>query len=129
MLRARSYKNKHFSCVKLPFLGLFHRYYLQLHSITPSGKSNPRYFTVTHCFHPLYKRTFKLVEYYHNWGQKKVSFFNDEGRLTFLPPQWTDIVPQDPFVNLAGGKAYFHYNDLIELSKFLQKICFKDNQK
>ena len=123
MPQTLSYKREHFSGVRSHAWGSAHISYLQQQSITPTDKSNAEYFTVTHCFHPLYQHKFKLVEYYRNWGQAKVSFLDDEGRLSFLPVEWTDLSPPDPFVLLSQGKALFRPGDLIELSEFLKKFA------
>ena len=86
----------------------------------PIESSDPEYFTVTHCFHPLYQRRFRLVEYSRNWGAERVSFFDDERALSYLPARWTDRFPPEAFAFFSKGKAYFSVDGLIELSTFIK---------
>jgi hypothetical protein len=90
--------------------------------------SDPEYFTITHCFHPFYKRRFRLVEYSRNWGADKVSFFDDQQALSYLPARWTDRFPPDVFTVFSKGRAYFSTDALIELSAFIKtlKLARKD---
>ena len=43
-------------------------------------------------------------------------FYDDEGALKALPAGWTDANQPDPFVTLAGGRAFFRPADLLELA-------------
>ena len=88
----------------------------------PTASSDPEYFTVTHCFHPLYQRRFRLVEYSRNWGTDRVSFLDDEGAVNYLPARWTDRFPPNAFTVFSKGKAYFSVDCLIELSAFIKAI-------
>ena len=88
----------------------------------PSGKSDPEYFTVTHCFHPFYKRRFRLVEYSRRWGADKVSFFDDQQALSYLPARWTDRFPPDVFTVFSKGRAYFSIEALMELSALIKTL-------
>jgi hypothetical protein len=94
----------------------------------PTENSNLEYFTITHCFHPFYKRRFRLVEYSRNWGADKVSFFDDQQALSYLPARWTDRFPPDVFTVFSKGRAYFSTDALIELSAFIKtlKLARKD---
>ena len=95
----------------------------------PTANSDPQYFTVTHCFHPLYKCKFRLAEYSRNWGENRVYFYDDENALDYLPARWTDLLPPDAFTVFSKGKAYFSIEALIELSAFIKVLepAQKDN--
>jgi len=95
---------------------------LQVPCNAPTEKGDRGHFTVTHCFHPLYQRRFRLVEHSRNWGSEKVSFFDDEGALSYLPARWTDQFPLDAFVVFSNGKAHFSIEGLLELSALIKKL-------
>jgi hypothetical protein len=42
------------------------------------------------------------VTYRGNWGDERVYFHDDTGRLVSLPAAWTDLFPSDPFVVLSA---------------------------
>lgn len=42
--------------------------------------------------------------------------------LASLPAEWTDLVPDDPFVVLAGGRSPFHIDALLELSELIEEL-------
>ena len=79
-------------------------------------------FRVTHPFHPLRGREFTLVTYRHNWGEHRVYFHDDTGRLVSLPAQWTSVFPADPYVAIAAGRSPFRVQDLLELSQLIARI-------
>ncbi len=107
----------------------FHKYCLQHETITPTQKDQFNYFTITHVFHPCYGRKFKLVEYYKNWGAEKVSYFNDQDNLSYIPHQWTSLVPPEPFIVFSRGRACFDVKCLIELSKLQKTINTRNTGK
>lgn len=74
---------------------------------------------MTHPFHPLVGRKFPLVVHARNWGEDRVYFYDDEGRLRSLPSSWTSLGQVDPFVVLSGGRALFRPADLLKLSDLL----------
>jgi hypothetical protein len=41
------------------------------------------------------------------------------GESVSLPAEWTDAVPDDPFVVVAGGRAPFHLDGLLSLSELV----------
>ena len=79
-----------------------------------------RRFRVTHPFHPLCGREYRLVTYRHNWGEHRVYFHDDQGQLKALPAEWTDICPADAFVAVSAGRSAFRFQDLCELSRLLR---------
>ena len=65
-------------------------------STTPSPSLAVGGFTVTHPFHPLYNQRFEILNYQHNWGEYRVTFYQTPEHVRTLPAAWTSIVPPDP---------------------------------
>lgn len=84
--------------------------------------SAERVFRVTHPFHPLSGREFELLEQRWAWGELRVYFHDDEGKLRRMPASWTDIGDADPHVVLAGGRSFFRLEDLIRLADLVGQI-------
>jgi hypothetical protein len=59
------------------------------------------------------------VTYRHNWGEHRVYFHNDEGRLVSLPAAWTSVCAPDPFVVISAGRSPFRILDLLELARLV----------
>ena len=49
------------------------------------------------------------------WGEDRVYYRDQSGRLRFLPARWTSLAAPDPFTLTAAGRAYFRLDDLIRL--------------
>jgi hypothetical protein len=79
-------------------------------------------FTVTHPFHPLYGQQFEILNYRHNWGEYRVTFYETPDRVRTLPAAWTSLVPPDPSVVQAKGPAPIRVTDLLALAQLLQRI-------
>jgi Family of unknown function (DUF5372) len=62
------------------------------------------------------------VTYRHNWGEHRVYFHDDTGRLVSLPAQWTSLLSLDLFVAIAAGRSPFRVQDLLELSHLIARI-------
>ena len=77
---------------------------------------------MTHPFHPLFGREFEHVSYRHNWGEDRVYYFDDGGRVRTIPACWTSVAPIDPFVTIAAGRSCFRYEDLVKLAGLLQGL-------
>ncbi len=88
-------------------------------SIAPPASGEAQTFRVTHSFHPLRGRTFQLVDCRQTWGEDRVYFYDDSGRLARLPLRWTDVVPDDPTMVVGAGRAHFRYDDLCRLADLL----------
>jgi hypothetical protein len=82
-------------------------------------------FQVTHPFHPWHGRQFELVAYKSAWGEDRVYFYDEEQQLIALPASWTDVIATDPFVSMAGGRALFRADDLLELARLLRCLSGK----
>jgi len=63
------------------------------------------------------------VGYAHTWGEHKV-FFKEPGeeRLRSMPASWSDVEGPDPFLTLAGGRAFFRVEDLFSLAAALREL-------
>jgi len=80
---------------------------------------------VTHPFHPLFGRSFRLVAYRNNWGENRVFFVDDSAQSSWMPASWTDLEPLDPFVVQAAGRAAFRVQDLLELARRMGVVAPK----
>ena len=79
-------------------------------------------FRITHPYHPLYGREYKLITYCHGWGSHRVYFHDDAGRLRKIPACWTDVVAEDPFVVVAAGRSAFRVADLLTLADLIEVL-------
>ncbi len=79
-------------------------------------------FTVTHPFHPLYGQQFEILNYRHNWGEYRVTFYETADHVRILPAAWTSLAPADPCVVFAAGRAAFRVADLLHLSHLIGRI-------
>jgi hypothetical protein len=77
-------------------------------------KLNAR-FTIVHPFHPLSGREFETVDYQNVWLRRCVSFLDDQGTLSLVPLEWTDVDDIDPFVKLSCGRSCFRVTELLRL--------------
>lgn len=75
---------------------------------------------MTHPFHPLHGREWDLLTYRHNWGEDRVYFHDDDGRVRSLPATWTSVSAADPVVALGAGRSAFRVSDLLELVKLIE---------
>jgi len=55
------------------------------------------------------------------WGRDRVSYLGPEGRIRSMPLEWTDLMPGDPFVVVAAGRAYFRVVDLLALAASIRR--------
>ena len=81
-----------------------------------------RRFRITHTFHPLHGKELELINYTHCWGDYRVFYADETGRLHSLSASWTDVEPGDSFVEISAGRSKFRIKDLLELSKFLRDL-------
>jgi hypothetical protein len=77
---------------------------------------------VTHPFHPLFGREFELLTYKQAWGEDRVYFRDDKGRLRRMPVGWTSVEAPDPFRTVAAGRCRFRTGDLLKLADLLSKL-------
>jgi hypothetical protein len=62
------------------------------------------------------------VTYRRNWGEHRVYFHDDTGRLVSLPASWTSVSPADPYVVISAGRSPFRVQDLLELAQLIARI-------
>jgi hypothetical protein len=62
------------------------------------------------------------VTYRQNWGEQRVYFHDDQGRLISLPAAWTSLWPTDPVVDISAGRSAFRVEDLLELANLVEWI-------
>ena len=77
---------------------------------------------VTHPFHPWAGRELEFVKRRRSWGADRVYVRDDGGGLVSLPAGWTDVVPEDPFVVVASGRAPFHLEGLMALAELVASL-------
>ncbi|MDN5768828.1 MAG: Y4bD/Y4pK family protein [Humibacillus sp.] len=78
---------------------------------------------MTHPFHPLSGQEFEFVKRRRNWRADRVYVLDAAGELVSLPAEWTDVVPEDPFVVVAAGRSPFHIAGLLELSELVAQMA------
>jgi hypothetical protein len=81
-----------------------------------------RTFRITHPFHPLKNREFAIDTVRTVAVERRVFFFNQKGRKTSVPLEWTDIGADDPFVVVSGGRALFRVEDLLGLARLVAEL-------
>jgi hypothetical protein len=78
---------------------------------------------VTHPFHPWTGQELEFVKRRHNWRADRVYVRGGAGELVSLPAEWTDAVPEDPFVVVACGRAPFHLEGLVALAELVVSLA------
>jgi len=63
-----------------------------------------------------------LIIYRHIWGEDRVYYHDDTGKLRSIPAKWTDVAGGDPFVIVAAGRSPFRVVDLLELYRLVGGI-------
>jgi hypothetical protein len=71
---------------------------------------------ITHPFHPRCGQEIALVCERTQWDEGRVFYRSARGHVVSIPAAWTSLVPEDPFVVVAQGRARFRSGDLIELA-------------
>ena len=84
---------------------------------------------ITHPFHPLYGREFEIITYKQNWGEDRVSFYDQNDKLTSIPAQWTNVPPEDLFVKVSAGRSLFRAEDLISLRHVIEDLDRDSKEK
>ena len=80
-----------------------------------------RWVRITHPFHPLHGQRFVYLTSRRNWGEDRVYFHDAAGHLRSVPATWTDVVPPEPFVAVAAGRALFRPDDLLAMVALIQE--------
>lgn len=78
---------------------------------------------MSHPFHPWRGRRFVLATRKQNWGEDRVMFFDDQGRLRSLLASWTDIVEPDAFAQCSAGRSWLRADDLVHLRVLVDEVA------
>ena len=62
------------------------------------------------------------MDWRRNWTEDRVYSHGLDSVLTSIPSGWTDLVAQDPFVDMAAGRSHFRVVDLVELARFIEGL-------
>lgn len=57
-----------------------------------------------------------------NWGEERVYYHDESGRLRLIPLAWTSLAGVDPFVAAAAGRAMFRPDDLMRLAELVRRM-------
>ena len=87
-----------------------------------SSDKTLRVFTITHPFHPLLGEEFVLATRRLNWGEDRVMYHDQEGKLQSMPTSWTSEADKDQFTEVSAGSCWFRIDDLKELVSLLHTI-------
>jgi hypothetical protein len=49
------------------------------------------------------------------WGEDRVYYHDETGRLRRLPAAWTSVAAASPFEVLSAGRSHFRLDDLLQL--------------
>jgi len=70
----------------------------------------------------LFGQTFTLVECRTNWGEHRVYFTDNQGHVQSISASYTSVAAVDPFVEIAAGRSYFRFDDLVRLVVLLDRL-------
>jgi len=77
---------------------------------------------ITHPFHPLNGRAFELICRRRYWGEDRVVYAGENGRLCTIASAFTDIDPVDEFRRIAQDRVAFRTMDLLCLCEALDRL-------
>lgn len=58
-----------------------------------------------------------------NWGEDRVMFFDDQGRLRSLLASWTDVDEPDAFTLCSAGRSWLRADDLLHLRALVEEVA------
>ena len=85
-------------------------------------------FEITHPFHPLRGKKFIFVARMQLWGEDRITYFDQNGKLRSMPVSWTSVADIDYFLQASAGRSWFRVSDLSYLSLLLQQLIKKRNE-
>jgi len=80
---------------------------------------------VTHPFHPLFAQRLPCVGRRSNRHGERLLLQADNAAVWSVPPQWTDLVSEDPEVVMGSGRALLRFADLMELADLVGRLSGK----
>lgn len=57
-----------------------------------------------------------------NWGEDRVMYFDEAGRLRSLAASWTSVADCDVFDAASAGRSCFRPDDLLELAAIVAAL-------
>lgn len=69
-----------------------------------------------------------MVTVRQNWGEERVYYHDESGRLCLIPVAWTSLAGVDPFVEVAAGRAMFRPEDLLRLAELVRAQRTSDSE-
>jgi len=57
-----------------------------------------------------------------NWGEDRVTFFDEDGHLRSLLASWTNVDEPDAFTRAAAGQAWLRADDLARLRALVDEV-------
>jgi len=78
--------------------------------------------TVSHPFHPLAGRDIHAICRQVHWGEDRILYLGEDGRLRNICAAWTDIDPADDFRRSADGRAAFRPADPLALYGLFNRL-------
>jgi hypothetical protein len=82
----------------------------------------PIEFEITHAFHPWRGKRFVLTTRKQNWGEDRVTFFDEDGHLRSLLATWTNVDEPDAFTRAAAGRSWLRTDDLARLRVLVDEV-------
>jgi len=82
----------------------------------------PIEFEITHPFHPWRGKRFVLTTRKQNWGEDRVTFFDEDEHLRSLLASWTDVDEPDAFTRAAAGRSWLRMDDLARLRALVDEL-------
>ena len=89
-------------------------------STAPDGDDQVQLCTIVHSFHPLYNKKIQIVSLKQGWGEDRVFYRREDGRLTSIPACWTSIYESHPFNTISEGRSVFRFQELLELVRLIE---------
>ena len=63
-----------------------------------------------------------------NWGEDRVTFFDEDQVLRSLLASWTDVDEPDAFSRAAAGRSWLRADDLARLRALIDEIQLRSRQ-
>jgi hypothetical protein len=57
-----------------------------------------------------------------NWGEDRVTFFDEDEVLRSLLASWTDVDEPDAFACAAAGRSWLRIDDLVRLRALIDEL-------
>ena len=77
---------------------------------------------VTHPFHPFSGQQLTYLGDRYNRSGRRLLLQADDQTVCSVPPQWTDLVAQDPEIVTGERQACFRVADLLELARLVERL-------